>query len=216
MAAWGLLVRFRFTPIMEMCHQTSTKRMKVGNEMSIHAPSTLAPRILCTGSGSSKTTNPKLGSFPPTPLVLIRSSTTFPYAARKKILCYLIIFIQTVDVFTAHTQVLLFKETYSWRNLWARSHQCHVGGCQQKAGGCLGNGQSACCPCHRIQSLPCHLQDKTTGTRKPRSAHIIICIKIQESKIPGNKKVKLMPHVLTEYYYFSNQRKIYNLFLWFI
>lgn len=60
--------------------------------MSIHAPSTLAPRILCTGSESSKTTNPKLGSFPPTPLVLIRSSTTFPYAAKggKKYLMKLI------------------------------------------------------------------------------------------------------------------------------
>lgn len=67
-----------------MCHQTTTTRMKVGNEISIHAPSTLAPRILCTGSESSKTTNPKLGNFPPTPFVLIRSSTTFPYAARKK------------------------------------------------------------------------------------------------------------------------------------
>lgn len=55
--------------------------MKVGIEMLIYAPYTFAPRILCTGSESSKTTNPKLGSFPPTPLVFIRSSTTFPYAA---------------------------------------------------------------------------------------------------------------------------------------
>lgn len=46
----------------------------------VHINSTLAARILCTGSESSKTTNPKLGSFPPTPLVLIRSSNTFPYA----------------------------------------------------------------------------------------------------------------------------------------
>lgn len=61
---------------------------KVGNEVSIHAPSTFAPRILCTGSESSKTTNPKLGSFPPTPLVLIRSSTTVPYAVRKKVCNY--------------------------------------------------------------------------------------------------------------------------------
>lgn len=57
--------------------------------MLIHAPCTLAPRILCTGSDSSKTTNPKLGSFPPTPLVLIRSSTTFPYAEEKKKCCNL-------------------------------------------------------------------------------------------------------------------------------
>lgn len=45
----------------------------------------LAPRILCTGSESSKTTNPKLGSFPPTPLVFIRSSTTFPYVMKKSL-----------------------------------------------------------------------------------------------------------------------------------
>lgn len=35
--------------------------------------------------------------------------------------------------------VLLCDGTYSWKTPWARSHQCHVGGCQQKAGGCLGN-----------------------------------------------------------------------------
>lgn len=56
---------------------------------------------------------------------------------------------------------LLFEETYSWRNLWARSHRCHVGGCRQKADGCLGSGQSACCPCHQIQHRLCHLQVRT-------------------------------------------------------
>lgn len=64
-------------------------------KMSIHAPSTLAPRIFCTGSESSKTTNPKLGSFPPTPLVLIRSSTTFPYAARIKIYYFIELYVFT-------------------------------------------------------------------------------------------------------------------------
>lgn len=39
---------------------------------------TFAIKILWTGSESSKTTKPKFGSFPPTPLVLMRSSTTFP------------------------------------------------------------------------------------------------------------------------------------------
>lgn len=39
---------------------------------------TFATKILWTGSESSNTTKPKLGSFPPTPLVFMRSSTTFP------------------------------------------------------------------------------------------------------------------------------------------
>lgn len=39
---------------------------------------TFATKIRWTGSESSNTTNPKLGSFPPTPLVFMRSSTTFP------------------------------------------------------------------------------------------------------------------------------------------
>lgn len=43
---------------------------------------TFATRIRWTGSESSNTTNPKLGSFPPTPLVFMRSSTTFPKPGR--------------------------------------------------------------------------------------------------------------------------------------
>lgn len=39
---------------------------------------TFATKIRWTGSESSNTTKPKLGSFPPTPLVFMRSSTTFP------------------------------------------------------------------------------------------------------------------------------------------
>lgn len=45
---------------------------------------TLTPKILCTGSESSKTTKPKLGIFPPVPLVLIRNSTTFPNACWER------------------------------------------------------------------------------------------------------------------------------------
>lgn len=73
--------------------------------------------------------------------------------------------------FSSTYKCSFFKETYSWRILWARSHQCHVGGCQQKAGGCLGNGQSACYPCHQIHLLLCHLRVKTTANRKPSSGH---------------------------------------------
>jgi len=39
---------------------------------------TFATKIRWTGSESSNTTNPKFGSFPPTPFVFMRSSTTFP------------------------------------------------------------------------------------------------------------------------------------------
>lgn len=45
---------------------------------------TFATKIRWTGSESSNTTNPKLGSFPPTPLVLMRSSTTFPKPGRTR------------------------------------------------------------------------------------------------------------------------------------
>lgn len=45
---------------------------------------TFATRIRWTGSESSNTTKPKLGSFPPTPLVLMRSSTTFPKPGETK------------------------------------------------------------------------------------------------------------------------------------
>lgn len=45
---------------------------------------TFATKILWTGSESSNTTNPKLGSFPPTPFVLMRSSTTFPKPVEGK------------------------------------------------------------------------------------------------------------------------------------
>lgn len=78
--------------------------------------STLAPRISCTGSGLSKTTNPKLGSFPPTPLVLIRSSRTFPYAAKnkrsyelKKMCVHFFFFFHFYEFKPKHTHEELFK-----------------------------------------------------------------------------------------------------------
>lgn len=123
-------------------------QMKVGNEMSIHAPSTLAPRILCTGSESSKTTKPKLGSFPPTPLVLIRSSTTLPYAGTW-----------TKRYPGGRTRryrklrTRKRKRSYSWRTPWAQPRRCRAGGCRQKAGGCRGTARSVCCPRRRSQGL---------------------------------------------------------------
>ena len=45
---------------------------------------TFATKIRWTGSESSNTTKPKLGSFPPTPLVFMRSSTTFPKPGKTR------------------------------------------------------------------------------------------------------------------------------------